>query len=165
MIQKKICLMGSFAVGKTSLIARYVKSIFSDKYLTTVGVMIDKKEIRVSGQEVTLIVWDLHGEDDFQKVRMSYLRGSSGYILVADGTRPFTLNKAMLLHDEARAVVGEVPIVLVLNKSDLTDEWEIEESMLDDARARGWVVMNTSAKTGSGVEEAFQVLARKILGA
>jgi small GTP-binding protein len=165
MIQKKICLMGSFAVGKTSLIARYVKSIFSDKYLTTVGVMIDKKEIRVSGQEVTLIVWDLHGEDDFQKVRMSYLRGSSGYILVADGTRPFTLNKAMLLHDEARAVVGDVPLVLVLNKSDLTDEWEIEESMLDDARARGWVVMNTSAKTGSGVEEAFQVLARKILGA
>jgi small GTP-binding protein len=127
--------------------------------------MIDKKEIRVSGQEVTLIVWDLHGEDDFQKVRMSYLRGSSGYILVADGTRPFTLNKAMLLHDEARAVVGDVPLVLVLNKSDLTDEWEIEESMLDDARARGWVVMNTSAKTGSGVEEAFQVLARKILGA
>ena len=97
MIQKKICTIGAFAVGKTSLIRRYVDSIFSEKYLTTVGVKIDKKPVNVLGQDVTLILWDIHGEDDFQEINMNYLRGSSAYILVVDGTRYSTLEKAYLL--------------------------------------------------------------------
>ena len=87
MIQKKICLLGGFGVGKTSLVSRFVHSIFSDKYLTTVGVKIDKKRVDLGSQQVDLVIWDIYGEDDFQKVRMSYLRGASGYLLVADGTR------------------------------------------------------------------------------
>jgi small GTP-binding protein len=86
MTQKKICMLGSFSVGKTSLVARYVSSVFSDKYLTTVGVKIDKKTVAVDGADVTLLLWDIYGEDDFQKLRMSYLRGASGYLLVVDGT-------------------------------------------------------------------------------
>jgi small GTP-binding protein len=88
MMQKKICMLGAFAVGKTSLVARFVESIFSDRYHTTVGVKIEKKTLQVSGQQWNLIVWDLAGEDEFMQIRMSYLRGSSGYLLVADGTRP-----------------------------------------------------------------------------
>ena len=86
-LKKKICLIGAFAVGKTSLVRRFVHSIFSEKYHTTVGVMIDKKQVNVNGLPVDLIIWDLHGEDDFQSVRMSYLRGASGCFYVADGTR------------------------------------------------------------------------------
>src|ERR1700675_4666549 len=93
MLQKKVCMIGSFSVGKTSLIQRFVSSIFSDRYLTTVGVKIDKKVVRVDGEDVTLVLWDLYGEDEFQKMRMSYLRGASGYLLVADGTRRATPGK------------------------------------------------------------------------
>ena len=87
MIQKKICMIGASGVGKTSLIAKFVHSMFSDKYLTTVGVKIDKKTVSVDGAEVMLMIWDLAGDDDFQRLQISYLRGTSGYLLVADGTR------------------------------------------------------------------------------
>ena len=87
MIQKKVCLLGGTGVGKTSLVAQFVHSIFSDKYLTTVGVKIDKKSVDVDGTDVELVIWDVYGHDDFQKLRVSYLRGTSGYLLVADGTR------------------------------------------------------------------------------
>ena len=115
MIQKKVCMMGAFAAGKTSLVARFVKSIFSDKYLTTVGVKVDKKSIQIGERDLNLILWDLYGEDEFQKVRLSYLRGSSGYVLVVDGTRRITLDKAILLQKEAEEALGKVPFVLALN--------------------------------------------------
>src|ERR1041385_1285654 len=90
-IQRKICMLGGFGVGKTSLVKRYVESIFSETYLTTVGVKIDKKTVDLSDLIVNLILWDVAGEDDISSLRMSYLRGSAGYVLVADGTRPSTL--------------------------------------------------------------------------
>jgi len=94
-LQKKICMLGGFSVGKTSLVKRYVESVFSETYLTTVGVKIDKKTVDLSDRIVNLILWDLAGEDDISSLRMSYLRGSAGYVLVADGTRPSTLEVAL----------------------------------------------------------------------
>ena len=91
MLQKKICLLGAFGVGKTSLTRRYVSSIFSDQYLTTVGVKIDKKALSVGANEVNLLIWDIAGEDDINAVRTSYLRGAAGYLLVVDVTRAQTL--------------------------------------------------------------------------
>ena len=91
MIQKKICMLGGYAVGKTSLVSRYVSSMFSEKYMTTIGVKIDKKGVDTEKDRVELVIWDIYGQDDFQKVRMSYLRGASGYLLVLDGTRGGTL--------------------------------------------------------------------------
>lgn len=160
MIQKKICLLGGFGVGKTSLVSRYVHSIFSDKYLTTVGVKIDKKSVTVDGTDVDLVIWDLYGQDDYQKVRMSYLRGAAGYLLVADGTRRSTLDTALALHDSAQATVPNASFTLVINKADLAHKWEIADSLLDVLVQRGWRVLRTSAKTGSEVEDAFVTLAR-----
>ncbi|MBF2066379.1 MAG: GTP-binding protein [Calothrix sp. C42_A2020_038] len=165
MLQKKICMVGSFATGKTSLVARFVHSIFSEKYQTTVGVKIDKKTVNYKDKELNLILWDLYGEDEFQKVRMSYLRGSSAYLLVVDGTRRNTLEKAFGLQVKVEETIGKVPFVLVLNKSDLSDEWEIEIDEIDDLMQKGWHVIQTSAKTGRGVEEVFQTIARKMLEA
>ena len=127
MIQKKICLYGTFAVGKTSLVARFVQSLFSEKYHTTVGVKIDKKLLKYGDQDVNLMLWDLHGEDDFQSVRMTYFRGAAGYLLVADGTRRATVERAIVLQKSAEAAVGKIPFVFALNKADLTEEWEVEE--------------------------------------
>jgi len=164
MIEKKICLIGSFAVGKTSLVKRFVYGKYSDKYLTTLGVKIEKKFVHTTADTVKLLVWDLAGEDEFQKVCLTYLRGASGYLLVADGTRRETLNKALLLQKGAESVIGLKPFILLLNKVDLDDNWEIEPNLVDDFVQKNWLVMKTSAKTGRGVEEAFQILTHKMLG-
>jgi small GTP-binding protein len=121
MLQKKICMLGSFSVGKTSLVRRFVESIFSDAYQTSIGVKIDKKVVRAGNEDVTLVLWDIHGEDVYQKIRMSYLRGMSGYLLVVDGTRRQTLDDALALNERVIQEAGKVPAVLVLNKSDLTE--------------------------------------------
>lgn len=163
MIQKKVCMIGAFATGKTSLVARYVKSIYSEAYHTTVGVKIDKKLVQLPGQEITFILWDIYGEDDFQKLRTSYLRGSSGYLLVVDGTRRPTLDKAFTLQKTAEETVGTVPFVLVLNKLDLKDKWAIDTPTIEGILEKGWTVIQGSAKTGLGVQEAFLTLAEKIM--
>jgi small GTP-binding protein len=163
MIQKKISMVGAFATGKTSLVARFVKSIYSEIYQTTVGVKIDKKLVKLKEQEVNLILWDIHGEDEFQKVRMSYLRGSSGYLLVVDGTRCYTLDKAFSLQQRVEESIGKVPFILILNKYDLTDEWEIDNAVMEELSQKNWTVIKGSAKTGLGVEEAFLTLANKML--
>ena len=165
MLHKKVCMLGSFSVGKTSLVRRFVESVYSDKYLTTVGVKIDKKVLQASGQDLTLMLWDIYGEDQFQSLRMSYLRGASGYLLVADGTRRATLDKAVAIKEEAEKALGPVRFVLVLNKCDLTDQWEIEPEKENALASRGWSVIRTSAKTGEGVELAFETLARAMLSA
>ena len=163
MIQKKICMLGSYCVGKTSLVRRYVESIFSDKYHSTIGVKIDKRQVSVDGREVTLLLWDVAGEEEKFKVPMSYVRGASGYLLVIDGTRPETLDNAFDLQERVEASIGAVPFVLVLNKVDLTEQWALEEDTLQGLEARGWPVIRSSALTGEGVEAAFDTLARLIL--
>ena len=158
-------MLGAFAVGKTSLVARFIKSIFSEKYHTTVGVKIDKKAVKLGEQDVTLLLWDLAGEDEFNKVQMSYLRGSAGYILVVDGTRRATLDKAFIPQKNAEDVVGKVPFIIVLNKSDLVEDWELDDATIDELTQRGWIVIKGSAKSGLGVEEAFMTLAGKMVEA
>lgn len=163
MIQKKICMLGGFAVGKTSLVARFVSSIFSDKYHTTVGVKVDRKSVTLGDKDVNLLLWDIYGDDDFQKMRASYLRGSSGYLLVVDGTRAATLDTAVNLQQLAESTVGKVPFVLALNKSDLDAEWQLDQATILKLAKQGWKIVRTSAKTGAGVEEAFVNLAREMV--
>jgi small GTP-binding protein len=163
MIKKKICMLGIFAVGKTSLVQRFVKSIFSEKYLTTVGVKIDKKTLNVGNQVVDLMLWDLHGEDEFQKLQISYLRGASGYFLVADGTRASTLDGVLRLKETVDKALGKIPFLLLVNKVDLLDEWEVDEGRLARLLEEDWTILKTSAKSGQGVEEAFLALATKTM--
>jgi len=161
MIQKKICMVGVYGTGKTCLVQQYVQGIFSVKYLSTVGVKIDRKEVKVGDKEVTLMLWDLEGRDGTRDVNQSYVRGAHGIIYVADGTRPET---AKQLHDLRRIVtdeVGEVPSVIALNKFDLKDEWRLSADDEEAAGAPGMHKLKTSAKTGEGVEAAFQWLAEK----
>lgn len=162
MHKKKVCMLGAFAVGKTSLVRRFVEGIFSDKYLTTVGVKIGKKSVEVDGRPMDLVLWDIQGEDAYAKLQTSYLRGASGYLLVADGTRASTLEKARELEARVREALGPVPFVLVLNKSDLADTWEIDDETVAELEASSWDVRRTSAATGDAVEEVFLSLARRM---
>jgi small GTP-binding protein len=162
MIQKKICMVGAFAVGKTSLVARFVESIFSEKYHTTVGVKISKKALQVGDQEWHLILWDLAGEDEFLQIRTSYLRGSAGYLLVVDGTRRATLDTAVSIQQRIVDTVGNIPFVVLFNKSDLTNEWEIANDAFEELSHKDWSWLKASAKTGEGVDEAFLTLITKM---
>jgi len=162
MLQKKVCMLGGFSVVKTSLVKRYVQSVFSETYLTTVGVKIDKKTVDLTDKIVTLILWDLAGEDDIASLRMSYLRGSAGYVLVADGTRHSTLDVALSLRKRVEADYGPLPFVLLLNKNDLKDQWSVPDAEIAALRQAGWWVQSSSARTGEGVEDAFKDLAVRV---
>jgi small GTP-binding protein len=161
MIQKKICMVGVYGTGKTCLVQQYVQGIFSVKYLSTVGVKIDRKQVKVGDQDVTLMLWDLEGRDGHRDISQSYIRGAHGIIYVADGTRP-----AAQLQDINRIVtdaVGEIPSIVALNKSDLKNEWKLSPSDEEAAGGPGMRRLKTSAKTGEGVEDAFQWLAEKTM--
>ena len=163
MLQKKVCILGGFGVGKTSLVRRYVESIFSDAYLTTVGVKIEKKSLSVGGNDVALILWDIAGEDDVTTIRTSYFRGASGYFLVVDVTRGETLEVAKSIKTRVTSEIGSVPFLFLFNKTDLKEDRQIPEQSLEELKDAGCGVLRTSAKTGEGVEEAFQELARRMV--
>jgi small GTP-binding protein len=162
MMKYKVCMLGAFSVGKTSLVSRFVHSIFSERYHTTIGVKVDKKSVRVGDDEAVLLIWDIYGEDDVQKIRLNYIRGASGYLLVVDGTRPDTLNVAREIRARVEDGLGRLPFVLLVNKYDLVDEWALSGSDLESLHSEGWIVLTTSAKTGAGVEEGFARLAEII---
>jgi small GTP-binding protein len=164
MISKKICMLGGFSVGKTSLVDRYVHSIFTDKYLSTVGVKISKKVVPLGETEVTLVLWDMEGKDIFANVNLAYLRGCMGFFVVADGTRKETLDLAVTLRETALGAAGNVPGYLLVNKADIRDKWEVTEEMLAPLIDQGILVLCTSAKTGENVDAAFSGLAKSVLG-
>jgi small GTP-binding protein len=161
-IRKKVCMAGAFGVGKTSLVRRFVESMFDDRYLTTVGVKVDMKAVTVEGQRVMLALWDLAGEDEIAPVRMSHFRGANGYILVADGLRSGTLEKARELQRRVEEAEGMLPFVLAVNKSDRRSEWQVSDKMIGEL-FHSSAVLETSAKNGRGVEEMFRAVARNVL--
>jgi small GTP-binding protein len=164
MIQKKVCMVGLFGTGKTSLVQRFVTSLFSERYLSTVGVKLDRKPVELDGASVTLVLWDLAGRDGQEDITTSYLRGAHAILYVADGTRRETCDQLPELRQLAREAAGDVPAVLALNKMDLRDRWALERGD-EDALEKEWDIVRTSAKTGEGVEEAFRRIARGTLAA
>jgi small GTP-binding protein len=162
MIQKKVCMVGLFGTGKTSLVQRFVHSRFSERYLSTVGVKIDRKAVEVDGASLTLVLWDLAGRDGQEDITTSYLRGSHAILYVADGTRRETCDQLSELRALVRDAAGDVPGVLALNKADLADRWILGRSD-EDALAGEWDMVRTSAKTGAGVEDVFRKLGRGTL--
>lgn len=160
---RKICLLGDFGVGKTSTVRRFVSNAYDDKYLTTVGVKIDTKELSTaSGAPLKLIIWDIAGGADATPAMNSYLRGMAGYLIVVDGTRPETLEAALGLRDQLNAHLGDLPWVGLLNKADLVDQWAIDDARLEALQASGQTWLKTSALSGENVEQAFAELAGKL---
>jgi small GTP-binding protein len=156
-------MLGATGVGKTSLVRRFVQSIYSEKYHSTIGVKIDKKIVRVGDQNVNLLLWDLQGEDNEFKIRSSFLRGASGYFIVVDLTRHETFVTGFSIQQMVEREVGRLPFLVLFNKNDLQDQFEIQPAELEQMIHYGWKMFRTSAKTGERVEEAFQKLAEKML--
>jgi len=163
-ITKKICLLGNFSVGKTSMIARFVRHTFSEKYLTTVGVKIDSKPIELAdGLTLKLIVWDIAGSDKYSGIDTTYITGSAGILFVVDGMRKETLDAIVGLRRCVNESVGDCAMVCAINKSDLKIKWEITRADIDGLIESGIPTFKTSAKTGENVEAAFASLAKLLI--
>jgi small GTP-binding protein len=165
MIKRKICLLGAPGVGKTSLVARFVKSIFSEKYQATVGAKVDKKTVQVGGEDVQMVIWDMAGDSSECVSRSPYLRGAAGHLIVADGTQPESIEEALRMAHEVVAHEGAVPLVFLVNKNDLSNLWRVSPAEIERLGADHGKPFVTSAKTGEGVEQAFVTLAEKMAAA
>lgn len=157
---RKVVLVGHFGVGKSSLVRRFVQNTFSDNYIVTIGVHILKKEIKINDLDLTLIIWDIEGKDDIEKVRSSYLLGTSGFIYVIDPTRPQTFER---FNDEKAFIIENFPtaqLVSVANKTDLID---IEEFKILLAEKEINIDYFASAKLGMEVENVFQTIGMKMI--
>lgn len=162
MLNKKICMLGASGVGKTSLVRRFVYSVFSDQYHSTIGVKIDKKVVQLAEQEVQLLLWDVQGEDAVQKVLPVYLRGMSGYLMVVDRTRQTTYEYAHDLFKRIRESSEDIPYILLQNKADKLDQWCASNDMLAEISEQAHEVLNTSALNGEFVEKAFKDIAELV---
>lgn len=168
--RRKICLLGDAAVGKTSLIQRYVMDKFDDKYVVTLGTKVTMKDVVIEKTDedevvnLTLMIWDILGQREFQRLQASFYKGSNGTIVVADLTRKETLDN---IHDWILALfntAGKVPVLLLINKSDLSEQAAFtEDDIKKIAEKYNTSYLFTSAKTGENVETAFLKMSNMLL--
>ncbi len=173
-IKTKVCLVGEAAVGKTSLIRRYVQDEFDDRYITTLGAKVSKKELsfNVPGKDVQvamdMTIWDIMGEKGFRDLlKEAFFHGAKGTIAVCDLTRYSTLKELDDWVQGVFNVVGEIPVVFAINKIDLKDEVMIlygDKEIEQAVRAFEAPYYYTSAKSGENVEALFRRLGTMVLG-
>lgn len=167
-----MCMVGDFGVGKTSLIRRFVESKFTDQYLSTVGVKISRRNIELLGvkqqekQDVQLLIWDLEGHTKFKAIAPSYLQGASGALVVADVSRPETIERLIEHIQLFSSVNPKGNIIIALNKLDLVDDEKLAK-MVEIAEAiapdKVLATYTTSAKIGKDVDDIFHKLAYKMV--
>ncbi len=160
MISRKVILTGSFGVGKTSLFKRFINNTFSEKYITTIGVKVDKKLVKIGEEEVSILLWDIAGEVKQDKVPKSYFLGASAIVYVFDLTRPSTYKNINTDMEILKDILPDAILKIVANKVDL-----VNASTLDTiASELGFPIdVVTSAKTGENVEDLFLGLAAAFL--
>jgi small GTP-binding protein len=165
MIQRKVCLIGDFAVGKTSLFQRFVYNRFSESYLTTVGVLVQRKALQVRGQDVNLILWDTEGGKDSDTVKESYVAGAAGAVIVCDLTRVGSILHCQGYAEVLRRINPNMQLMLAGNKRDLieTDSHAHLSVVRQVARKEKLPMTLTSALSGAGIEAMFMALATALL--
>ena len=168
-IAKKVVVIGDAAVGKTSLIKRYVKDEFDDRYLNTIGAKVMKKSVGVNkpdtGEIVDLkmILWDIAGQETFDTVKKAYYRGASGAIVVSDSTRRETMEHMHKWIENLFDMSDVIPMILIVNKTDLESEFQFSvDDVISEYAPYGSVVHSTSAKTGDNVDQIFHELGKLI---
>jgi len=159
MLQKKVCILGPTGVGKTSLIKQFVDGIFSDKYLTSIGVKIDKKIVSDIYTPTQLMIWDLEGIDKYCGFNPRYLRGAAAYVVVMDHTRTSSFSEAIEIFKDAQRHTDS-PAILIVNKADLPCTVQWREDEVKQIAGLFSHCFHTSAKTGQGVKDMFTHLAK-----
>ncbi|MBN1678364.1 MAG: GTP-binding protein [Candidatus Thermoplasmatota archaeon] len=158
----KLCLLGDGAVGKTSLVRRFVFDVFDDKYLMSFGTKVLKKSLTVGEAELNLMIWDILGQKSQEALHAAYYRGARGALAVCDFTRPETMKNLRSWLGSFRSVVGEMPVIILGNKADLEKSYTLSE-LEAFGKEIGCKVLETSAKTGHNVERAFGEIGREVM--
>ncbi len=159
----KICLLGYYGVGKTSLVYRWIENRFSKDFKSTLGVNLLKKKLTIDGNSISAQIWDLGGQDSYQNLRKLYIEGAQGALAVFDVTNRTSFSVLGDWISSFKNLRPDAPILLIGNKIDLEDLAVKEEEAKAFAAQKGMDIMFTSAKTGHQVEDAFQELIQKIL--
>lgn len=161
-VSKKVVLIGHFGVGKSSLIRRFVENTFSENYKVTIGVHIFKKNVTIpeKGADVSLVIWDLEGNDDINNTRLSYLLGTHAFIYVYDVTRPATYENLEAELNFLKEKQTNTPIMVVGNKEDLVTKAYLKQNADNFGSLTN---MYVSAKTGSKVDLLFSNLAEVLI--
>ncbi len=160
MISKKVILTGSFGVGKTSLFNKFIFSKFSEKYLSTIGVTVNKKVLHINGVDISIMLWDIAGEVTQDKIPVSYFLNTDAVLYVFDVTRPLTYKDTLINLEFIRAVYKGKILKIVANKADLLSEEKL--AMVKEQVPVPWDIL-TSAKTGFQVEELFETIGIELL--
>ncbi|MFQ6107117.1 MAG: Rab family GTPase [Thermoplasmata archaeon] len=168
-LKSKVCLVGEKAVGKTSLIRRFVLNTFDDRYITTIGTKVSKKELEFEGKDmhirVDMTIWDIMGEKGFRELlKEAYFYGANGILAVSDLTRKKTLVDLDDWIDSTMKEAGKIPVMIALNKVDLEDDAEFgDREAIEIAKAFEAPFIYTSAKTGERVQDAFERLGKMVI--
>ena len=167
---KKICLLGDFSVGKTSLVRRFVHNRFDDQYISTIGVKVSRKTVVLPVAddlvELTLMVWDLAGSQGTTPIAASYLRGAVGAVLVCDLTRAESLAHLPLYAQNLLSIMPTAKLVVAANKMDLVDAYQFTgEEVSKTADTLGAAYYLTRAKVGDEVELLFRHLGKLLIEA
>ena len=164
LVQKKICLLGDFAVGKTSLVRRYVEGSFNDNYLSTIGIKISRKLLTRQSYQLNMMIWDLAGGEEFSGHDKNYLRGAAGALLVCDLTRLETFPILTMYAQQLIEISPKAVMVVAANKADLLQDNSVNMSELEAISQHiGCQFLLTSAKTGENVEKIIDLLADKLI--
>ena len=159
----KIVLLGSASVGKTALVLRWTQSKFSQSSQPTVGACYVQRRFVYNDSEEWIQIWDTAGEERYRSMAPIYAAGAIGAVIVADLTRPETLEDVETWIESLERP-GKIPFILVGNKCDLLEDRKINrEAAVEKANELGVEYFETSAYTGEGVDTAFEGIARKAL--
>jgi small GTP-binding protein len=170
-MKAKVCLVGERAVGKTSLVRRFVLDEFDDRYIRTLGTKVSKKNLNVKREDLdtefslNMTIWDIMGEKTFTDLlKEAFFTGATGVLAVCDLTRKNTLKELKGWIQGVYSVAGEVPIAILGNKADLKGKKQLNKKDLDNlCKKYNSVAYLTSAKTGRNVESVFERLAEEIV--
>jgi small GTP-binding protein len=168
-VKRKICMIGDWGVGKTSLIRKFVLDQFDDKYIATFGTKVTKKRIKFKKGDdqiidMNLMIWDIMGQKEFKKIQLNAYRGTHAALVVCDITRKDTLNNLTKWREDIVKISGEIPVIIMANKVDLKGEAEFSPNELSTVADEFQVpYFLTSAKTGLNVEAAFTELGKQLI--
>ena len=162
--QKKIILIGNFSVGKTSLIRRYVDNSFDDKYISTIGVKISKKNISIEDEEMMLLIWDIEGAlDKVRRVNKTYIKGAHAAIIVTDITSE-EIEETITIHlNDLYDVTGEIPVLIAFNKIDKNENFQMDIGSLQSKYPSLLGSYFTSAKNDLNVNTLFRHLSSELI--
>ncbi|NVM52790.1 MAG: GTP-binding protein [Candidatus Helarchaeota archaeon] len=157
----KLILFGNIAVGKTSLVERFIHDRFNETYITTLGYNVFEKQIVHDNNILSLMIYDIGGQEKFRELREKYANGADMAFIIYDVTDRNSFNAVPDWKKDLFEFAGEIPFIIIGNKIDLEHKIPEGDAMKLSYEINALDFFETSAKTGQGVENAFNLLAIK----